>query len=248
MNTNRSRGSRAHRVALVAGGASMTFFLASTALAFPFGYSWMQPADSNNPPGADNAQGRAGGGGIFFTGGKQDFGLACSNCHIAKDDNGNDVTTEGVIVGSLTPAFAGNKYAPNQTYALTMTLVGEHHLPAPGEPTLNGFTLTVEDASGKLAGVLASDIPNIDSTPAHCPQNYPAMNPTNGTTYVYGSCHAINYIPKNDSTVWHFSWTAPPAGTGTVTVYFSVVDGNHTDKSALGDDAYDGKIILQEGP
>ncbi|MFO0614840.1 MAG: choice-of-anchor V domain-containing protein [Polyangiaceae bacterium] len=221
---------------------------ATAAFAFPFGYSWMQPSDGNINPLPDTPLGRAGGGGYFYTGGKQDKGLACSVCHVAKDDQGNDVNTEGVIVGNLTPAFANNTYTPGTKYNLTMTLVGEHHVQGAGAPnTLNGFSLTVEDASGKLAGVLASDIPNIDSTPAHCPQTYPAMNPTNGTTYVYGSCKAIIYIPKPNTTTWNFSWTAPPQGTGPVTIYFSVVDGNHTDESALGDDVYDGKITLNEG-
>lgn len=221
---------------------------ASAAFAFPFGFSWMQAADSNNPPGADNPLGRAGAGGIFFTGGKRDHGLTCAACHVAKDDAGNDVTTEGVIVGSLTPAFANNQYTPGTKYDLTMTLVGEHHVIGAGAPhTLNGFSLTVEDAAGNLAGVLASDIPNISSAPGQCPQNYPAQNPTNGTTYIYGTCKAIIYIPKDDTTTWKFSWTAPPAGSGPVTIYFSVVDGNNTDKSALGDDVYDGKITLTEG-
>lgn len=244
----RRLGSWCRRVGATAIAVGVMGTAASAAFAFPFGYSWMQPADGNNPPGADNPLGRAGGGGYFFTGGKQDKGLACSVCHVAKDDNGNDVQTEGLIVGNLTPPFQNNTYTPGTKYNLTMTLVGEHHVQGAGAPnTLNGFTLTVENANGTLAGVLASDIPNIDSTPAHCPQNYPATNPTNGTTYIYGSCKAIIYVPKPNTTSWNFSWTAPPAGTGPVTIYFSVVDGNHTDVSALGDDVYDGKITLNEG-
>lgn len=215
-------------------------FLAAGAMAFPFGYSWMQPADSNNPAGSDNVQGRAGGGGIWGTGSKMDKGIKCSHCHV-------DPTNMIDVQVDFSPPLSGGKYVPNTDYAITLTLLNEQHVPTASiAHTLNGFALTFETAGGTRAGVLKSDIVGVDSNT--CPQAFPNPNPTNGTSYVYGNCNAIIYVPKNDSTVWNMGWRSPAAGTGSINMFYSVVDGDHPDKSSLDDDTKEGLLVIPEGP
>jgi hypothetical protein len=211
----------------------------AVAFAFPFGNSWMQPSDGINNPGPDGVAGRAGGGGIWGTGSKMDKGLKCSNCHIDPDGM-IDATVE------FTPPLTNGAYSPGQPYTIKVTLLNEVHVQDATHPnTLNGFGLTFENAGGTRAGVLRSDIAGVDSN--SCPANYPATNPTNGTSYVYGNCNAIIYVPKNNTTVWNMGWTAPAAGSGEVSMYYSVVDGDHTDKSSLDDDVKEGVLTIPEG-
>jgi hypothetical protein len=213
---------------------------AAVASAFPFGRSWMEPADGINNPAPDQPAGRAGGGGLWGTGSKMDKGIKCSHCH---------VEPQGMIDAQITfsPPLDSGKYAPGVTYTITVDLLNEQHMQDATHPnTLNGFALTFESQSGTRAGVLRSDISGVDSS--SCPQSYPATNPANGTSYVYGNCNAITYVPKDNATQWHAGWTAPAAGSGAVNMYYSVVDGDNTDKSSLGDDTKEGVVSLAEGP
>jgi hypothetical protein len=51
-------------------------------------------------------------------------------------------------------------------------------------------------------------------------------------------------ITHNAMTSWRFWWTAPPAGTGPLTVYVSAVDGNGGNGSAANDqDPYDDDTV-----
>jgi hypothetical protein len=68
-----------------------------------------------------------------------------------------------------------------------------------------------------------------------------------GTTYVYGDCHGVLFVPKVNTVSWTFSWTAPPPGAGELTIYYGVVDGDAHGKSSLGDDVKMGTIKLAEG-
>lgn len=213
---------------------------AAAAFAFPFGASWMQPSDGTNPAGADGVAGRAGGGGIWATGSKMDKGIKCSFCHVDPDGQ-IDVNI------TFTPPLNNGKYVPGTTYTVKVDLLNEVHVPSASSPnTLNGFSLTFETQAGTRAGILRSDIAGVDSQT--CPQSYPAQNPANGTSYVYGNCNAITYVPKPDSTSWNMGWTAPAAGAGTINLFYSVVDGDHTDKSSLDDDVKEGVLTLAEGP
>jgi hypothetical protein len=213
---------------------------ATIAFAFPYGRSWMEPADSINNPGADQPAGRAGGGGLWGTGSKMDKGIKCSHCHIEPD---------GMIDASVTfsPPLDAGKYAPGVTYSITVDLLNEVHVQDATHPnTLNGFALTFETQSGTRAGVLRSDIAGVDSST--CPQNYPSTNPTNGTSYVYGNCNAITYVPAKNTTQWHAGWTAPAAGAGVVNMYYAVVDGDTPSSSSRDDDSKEGIVAIAEGP
>lgn len=41
-----------------------------------------------------------------------------------------------------------------------------------------------------------------------------------------GGGYTVVFVPKQNSTVWNFQWTAPPAGTGPVTIFYGVVEGD----------------------
>ncbi len=214
----------------------------AVALAFPFGNSWMQPAHgvANNQILAHDVAGRAGGSGNWSTGSKMDRGLKCSHCH---------TDSPGVIDATIDfqPPITGGKYVPDTDYNITITLVNETKLPGNGVPTtLNGFALTFEGANGLRSGILKSDIPGVDSN--SCPQQYPAMNPTNGTSYVYGNCNAIVFVPVPDTVVWYAGWRSPPAGSGSVKMWYAVVDGDHQGKSSLDDDVREAVVTYDEGP
>jgi hypothetical protein len=210
----------------------------AAALAFPFGYSWHDRADGSQSNG-----GRAGAGGIYGMGSATDYFITCANCHV----NG-----KGQIGVTITPTPAWAKvnnldaYKPGQKYTITVAMTGEHLGLNQNMDNLNGFALTVEDQGGKVKGVFTSDT-NPPVSSAACPKTYPKPDPATGTTYTYGDCHGVIFIPRVNTTQWTFSWTAPAAGSGQLTLYYGVVDGDHQGKSSLDDDVKMGTIKLGEG-
>jgi hypothetical protein len=227
-----------HRKTILALVAASLVLPAAAAFAFPFGTSWHDRAD-----GAPSNGGRAGAGGIYGTGGVGDHGIACIHCHIG---------SQGLISATVTPTPAWQKvagadaYKPGQIYSITVALVGEHRGLNQNNDNLNGMNLTIEDQSGKAKGVFTSDAdPTANSTT--CKPKFPATLPATGTTYVYGDCHGVVYIPRPNATSWTFSWTAPAAGAGALNMFYGVVDGDHDGKSSLDDDVNMGSAKLGEG-
>jgi len=223
---------------------------ASTAvLAFPFDNSWHMPAAGDVPNGqyydasAVSGNNRAGAGGIYGTGGAQDYGIKCSSCHI------EGTTTWGQIDAdiSVTPSWGivngDNAYVPGSTYNFTVSLLNEHRL-NDGNVQLNGFALAIEDASGKTAGVYITDSGERSD---NCNPNDPTLDGATETTFVYGDCHAVLSIQEMYRTVWNFQWTAPAAGSGDLTLFYSVVDGDQAGDNSKGDDVKEGTIPLKEG-
>lgn len=210
----------------------------SLASAFPFLNSWHMPSDGL----------RAGGGGIYGTGGAQDWGLTCANCHIK---------APGKIDATITPnpawqQLAGQPaYKPGQKYSITVQLVGEHRglNATPATNNLNGMAMTFEDAAGKATGFLASDVAGNDQST--CPAAAPGTNPAApATTYLYGpsrNCKTVIFNPRPNLTSWTFSWTAPAVGGGAVTGFYGVVDGDSDGKSSVDDDVKMGTLKLSEG-
>jgi len=211
---------------------------AAAAFAFPFGKSWHDKSD-----GSPKTNGRAGAGGIYGMGSQKDYGITCAHCHIKG---------QGLISATITPTPAWTKvngldaYKPGQKYSITIALVGEHRGLNQGNNNLNGMAATIEDQGGNVKGIFASDtVPPVASDA--CPSAFPAANPTVGTTYLYGDCHGVIYIPKPNATSWTFSWTAPAAGSGQLTMFYGVVDGDAGGKSSLDDDTKIGTLKLAEG-
>lgn len=214
------------------------------ALAWDGFHNWYSPAS-----GSSDAD--PGGGGIIGTGGAQDFGITCANCH---------VESEGLIALRLTfspplESLGGNEgYVPGQTYSVTATLSGEHRgLDGCGQYVshTNGFAAAFEDVSGTNTGTLVSDSgQRSDACPAldSLRDGSGAWQRPVGTTMVVESCHAVISLETGDQnprTSWQFQWIAPPAGTGEVTVHYGAVDGDCV-MDSFNDDVQTGSIPLQE--
>lgn len=225
--------------AIVSAVAACIIVPAAVASAFPFGKSWHDRADGTQANG-----GRAGAGGIYGMGSARDFGITCAHCHIK---------AEGLISATITPTPAwgtvngSSSYKPGQKYSITVAMTGEHKGLNQMNNNLNGMAITVEDQAGKVKGLFESDTSPVVKSDA-CPSSYPAQNPAAGTTYLYGDCHGVFYIPRPNTTTWTYSWTAPAAGSGPLTIYYGVVDGDADGKSSLGDDVKMGTVKLVEGP
>ncbi len=106
-------------------------------------------------------------------------------------------------------------------------------------------------------GKLTPDYPGAKTVgykDANCPANAPAMEANNpdGSTYAYGDCHGIVFIPQPwpqpAETKWFFAWTAPAAGAGEIKAWYGVVDGDANQVSSRDDDVIDGARKLLEDP
>lgn len=207
----------------------MTF--ASIASAWDGPEMWYAPATG--------PAGNIGGGGLLGTGGAQDFNVTCANCH---------VKAPGKIDFKLAfnpplPTVGGNlTYSPGTKYTVTATLLGET-LGKSGcmLDNNNDFSATVEDANGKIAGVLAADN---GMSMANCPKTLPPANQIPGTTMMTGDCHAVLSHGK-DRTTWTFTWTAPMKGAGPLTWYWGAVDGDCM-MNSTDDDVKTGTLKLGE--
>lgn len=246
------------RIVIIALAVLACSAYAGVSLAFPYPYLYHHPASGQ--AGVN----RAGGEGIYGTGGAQDHGIKCSHCHV--DGAGTIGVNVIVTKGSATSPTgwdvgtgAADAYEPGATYTITIELTGEHRTNVNPNNTsqradLNGFSATFEDASGQLAGVLMSDS---GQSSASCPATYPYTNGSGGfihagpgggaTTVLFGDCHAVLYFHEVARTTWTFSWQAPGAGTGDVTLFLGVVDGDHEGASSLDDDVVERSFVLVEG-
>jgi hypothetical protein len=189
---------------------------------------------------------RPGGGGLYGTGSKTDKGLQCHFCHP------NSLATVPV---DLTFAFSPglvqvsgqDAYVPGQVYTVTATMTGATL--AEGQTgNVNNFAAMFESAAGNAVGTLASDTGQVQGT--NCPSNIlnSASLPDAGTTLLSGSCKAIygRGRVRENLTQWRFTWTAPAAGTGTVTIYWGATDGDKGENS-IGDLSKNGtKVLLQQ--
>jgi hypothetical protein len=110
---------------------------------------------------------------------------------------------EHVITATLDGAPAGG-YTPGQTYALTATLGGEH-LGGGTANNQNGFVAEVVDDAGAIAGTFAQ--------------------PNDAKTALVDDNHVVTGEGEGVKS-WTFAWTAPVAGTGALTLYLGMVDGN----------------------
>lgn len=213
---------------------AIMLLLPASALAWDANQYWWDPAQG--APGQPYAV-LPGAGGIIATGGATDHNITCADCH---------VKSAGQI--DATFAFDGmplTAYSPGHTYRVTAQLLYEHlGLSGCGQyvtGNVNNFGAAFEDGQGNVAGMLASDG---NTTGASCQASMPQQ--VTGSTVVYGDCHAITSTSTKDLTQWTFSWTAPAQGTGDVTLYYGMVDGNCM-MDSLNDDVKVGNVKLSEG-
>jgi hypothetical protein len=188
-----------------------------------------------------------GGGGIIGTGSRNDQRTECGHCHIDADGT-IDLTF------APEPAFDAQGdslfYEPEREYEFTVKLTGEHLGLSgcrTGAPNANMMAATFEDAAGANVGTLESDTGQMQG--AGCPATTPdPKSITSGTTLLAVDCRAIltrDAMPGGN-TQWKFRWTAPPAGTGDVTLYGGAVDSN-CEMNSRGDDVKMIKLTLSEG-
>ncbi|HRI66330.1 MAG TPA: hypothetical protein PK156_18910 [Polyangium sp.] len=210
--------------------------------AFPQSGEWHWAADAQRP----------GAGDIFANGSAQDWGITCAHCHI------NDKQQQGHIDFAIVPSPAWQKvngadaYKPGTTYTMTAvmskagTTTPSDNLGAAGNNNnINGFTLTAEDVNGNPMGTFRGD-----AVPGMCPANAPMPDAfaMGFTTYAYGNCNRVVSLDLPAVILqWSFTWQAPAAGSGDVTLYYGAVDGDGS-KTLFGDDVKLGTVKLKEGP
>lgn len=197
---------------------------------------------------------RAGAGGVYGTGSRADHGIKCSHCHVKSSTVTNSIT----VSVAATPAFAvvgaSTKYVPGTTYAITVSLVGEHLGAGPNNDlsntaNKNGMVLTIENANGQRAGRFVADAgQDTNACPVADPYpGYPGVvSPVTKTTFMYGDCHGVLPLDRPLLTSWTFTWYAPAAGAGDLTIFVGAVDGNGA--SSTNDDVAERAISLKEGP
>jgi hypothetical protein len=214
--------------------------MATFASAMPFTRSWHESASGVA------GENRAGAGGIYGTGGRTDYGIRCSHCHV-EGEGDIDVSI------SASPAFGSTggelTYTPGARYRVTVRMTGEHRGPDTSGANQNGMAATIEDASGRVAGRFIADAGQ-DS--ASCPASDPypggtSTEPSSATTFLYGDCHGVLPLTRDGLTAWTFDWIAPSAGAGDLTFFVGVVDGDTGGESSLEDDTVERAIPLREG-
>ena len=118
----------------------------------------------------------------------------------------------------------------------------------------------VEDQIGAVVWELRDSLGQSSNA---CPNSIPGENSKgwavgSQTTILYSPnnadnarCHAIMSLghanPGTALTRWTFEWGAPSAGTGDLTLFMAVVDGDHDAQDSLGDDTWERAIPLREG-
>ncbi len=204
--------------------------------------------------------------GIYFTGAPRFAGQTCAACHI---DGPGKI---GVKVGADLTALFTTGYVPGQTYALEVELIGEidglSHTGATctAPPTQldhytyvqcnnNNYALEIDTPTGPLTGGYCQVAP----VNGKCPDPNPASDESlvaPDDDAVFGNrAYAVQpsyVVVRNDPRSWHLWWTAPPAGTGALTLRVALVDGNGgsgtaaNDQDPYNDDTVQAAIPLNE--
>ena len=196
-----------------------------------------------------------GAGGLLFTGAPRFTGHACEVCHL------NPPRRIGVTVEAsaedLTLFDTG--YQPGKTYPLRVALTNEWAgtrygagdacglATTPYVPCNdNGFALEVDDAGGQPVGSYQPVVvgQGCVSGPAQADDFDVHVSQDGSGVTERGRHHGV--------TTWDFCWTAPAAGTGTVTAYVAAVDGSGGDGTMqnpndnINDDVFAAALPLTE--
>ncbi|CAN5643733.1 hypothetical protein BH11MYX1_BH11MYX1_52140 [soil metagenome] len=213
--------------------------LAGRAVAYPSAFQFDQ-----DPVTGDGA------GGIPFDGAPRWVGHSCDVCHIGAPH------LISIALEADHPELFTTGWAPGQQYHLRVVLLNEWAGLAyvsngancgqvgdtPFKPCDdNGFALELDDHTDKPTGTFAQVANDA------CTTTVPA-EPIVGISKNGAAIHEQH----NGRTSWDVCWTAPAAGTGDITAYLAVVDGNGGTGSVsfpndtLGDDVAAGAVPLTE--
>ena len=232
---------------------TMALLAAPTVQAFPNLYFWQTAAEAPN----------GGASFLYGTGGATDLGVTCALCH---------VKGPGLLGVNVTPVPAfGQKngsasYTPGTVYSISVTLMNENKGLGLGPKNLNGMALTIENQTGQGVGLFTNDdtAGNMVNTTT-CIQ-VPTMPPAaaamlqanliarGATTYLIspnntgGGGYTVVSVNTPNLASWKFTWKAPAAGTGPLTVFYGAVDGATGGTSSLINDVKQGTLKLVEGP
>lgn len=186
----------------------------------------------DKPPGA------GGGGGLFYTGAPLEHGWTCTACHRPNPLAGevDPAPSPGLLRINLDASIVSDgKYVPGQSYSFNVSFQKEYN--AVGlRANFNSLAVTFVDGKGLPAGAISGFSPD---------DFYQGGSPAT----------VVDAGKKPNNTAWSFTWTAPPAATGTVTFYFCAVDGNaagvaspdSTLTDPWGDDVVAGNLAFDEG-
>jgi len=201
--------------------------------------------------------------GVYPTGAPRVAGQTCAACH---------TDGPGVVqlkLGADPASLFTDGYEPGQTYTFELELLGElegtdFNLPATctevptGHDNFNyvqcdnnNFGLEIDSAAGPLTGLCAV-APVNGVCPPPSPSDESLVAPGGDAVFGNRAHGAGKIVLRNDPTRWHFFWTAPQVGTGPVTVYSSIVDGNggagdvSNDQDPYGDDVISAAITIGE--
>ena len=154
---------------------------------------------------------------LFATGSPYD-GVDCSFCH-----NGGALAP--IISIAASPSFGvGNTYFPNTTYTINVNCSGIY--------PKYGFDIEILNTDSLGAG----DAGSFDSAIVNCKIVPASKAPTNVTH--------LAPTGNNDSALFQFSWTAPPAGNAYL---YCAVNGCNFDGTTAGDHVGKTSMILTSG-
>lgn len=151
----------------------------------------------------DRAPGAGGAGGLFYTGSTRDRGWDCSACHT--DPRGQLAID---VVSEPAELIEEQRFRPNTAYTITVALRDPARQLGLLATRSNYNTMAVSflDDQSIAAGMINGFDP--------------------GRFYLRGSAILASDTTVINETSWSFTWTAPAARSGAVTIDLAVVDGN----------------------
>jgi hypothetical protein len=175
----------------------------------------------------DKPASAGGAGGVFYSGSAREKGWNCTACHVDAPAN---IRVE--FLSNPTTLLVEKRYAPNQSYKLSLTLIGEHAGLGSPQSNYNGAVLAALDGAGAMAGKFSGYAPE---------------------ELYDGGFALVSAGKKVGVTEWSVIWTAPPALTGPVTFSLCVVDGNGADSppgrtlnDPFNDDVVCGTVLVKD--
>lgn len=208
--------------------------------------------------------------GIYFTGAPRFAGLTCGSCHT---DGPQKVA---LAIEADDPALFTSGYVPGRTYQLELVLSNEQEGRAYATPTCtepvvagdsyayqpcnnNGFALEIDRDTTPLAGAAVfCASPPVDGVcpPADAAADEAEVAPGGDAVFAHRTHStapgAGKVVTRNGALTWHLWWTAPAAGSGSLTLFAAAVDGNggdgttNDDQDPVGDDTVQLAVPLSE--